>query len=98
MIQETSKIGKRGTLVIPAALRRRFGLEEGTLVIAEEREDGILIRPAVAVAVESYTPERRAEFLLSNAVDEEDYALAVREVRKMGLDPEEIPHKKPSEG
>ena len=98
MIQETSKIGKRGTLVIPAALRRRFGLAEGTLVIAEEREDGILIRPAVAVAVESYTPERRAEFLLSNAVDEGDYALAVREVRKMGLDPEEIPHKKVSEG
>jgi AbrB family looped-hinge helix DNA binding protein len=98
MIQETSKIGKRGTLVIPAALRRRFGLAEGTLVIAEEREDGILIRPAVAVAVESYTPERRAEFLLSNAVDEDDYALAVREVRKMGLDPEQIPHKKPSEG
>jgi AbrB family looped-hinge helix DNA binding protein len=98
VIQETSKIGKRGTLVIPAALRRRFGLAEGTLVIAEEREDGILIRPAVAVAVESYTPERRAEFLLSNAVDEDDYALAVREVRKMGLDPEQIPHKKPSEG
>jgi AbrB family looped-hinge helix DNA binding protein len=98
VIQETSKIGKRGTLVIPAALRRRFGLAEGTLVIAEERGDGILIRPAVAVAVESYTPERRAEFLLSNAVDEDDYALAVREVRKMGLDPEQIPHKKPSEG
>ncbi len=96
-LRETSKIGKRGTLVIPAALRRRFGLDEGTLVIAEEREDGILIRPAVAVAVETYTPERRAEFLLSNAVDEDDYALAVREVRKMGLDPEEIPHKKPSE-
>lgn len=91
---ETSKVGKRGTIVIPAKLRRRFGIREGTLVIAEERAEGILIRPAVAIPVESYTPERRAEFLLSNAVDTEDYARAVREVRKMGLDPDQIPHTK----
>ncbi len=60
---ETTKLGKRGTLVVPAAIRRRFGLEEGSLVLVEEREDGILIRPAVALPVEQYTPERRAEFL-----------------------------------
>jgi AbrB family looped-hinge helix DNA binding protein len=43
--------GKRGTVVLPAALRRQFGIEEGTLVIAEARADGILIRPAVALPV-----------------------------------------------
>lgn len=92
---ETSKVGKRGTVVIPAALRRRFGIEEGSLVIAEEREEGILIRPAVALPVEVYTPERRAEFLLSNAVDAEDYARARAEVGKLGLNPDSIPHYKP---
>jgi AbrB family looped-hinge helix DNA binding protein len=92
--QSTSRVGKRGTIVIPAALRRRFGIEEGSLVIAEDREEGILIRPAVAVPLESYTPERRAEFLLSNAVDAGDYARAQEEVRKMGLDPADIPHHK----
>ena len=95
-MSETTKIGKRGAVVIPAALRRRLGLEEGTLVIAEEREGGVLIRPAVALPVETYSPERRAEFLLSNAVDADDYAQAVREVRRLGLDPERIPHKKPT--
>ena len=95
MITETSKVGKRGTVVIPATLRRRFGIEEGSLVIAEEREDGILIRPAVVLSVEVYTPERKAEFLLSNAIDAEDYARAREEVRKLGLDPDAIPHYKP---
>jgi AbrB family looped-hinge helix DNA binding protein len=95
MLADTGRIGKRGTLVIPAALRRRFGIEEGNLVIAEEREDGILIRPAVAVPVETYSPRRRAEFLLSNAVDAKDYARAVKDVRAMGLDPAGIPHRKP---
>jgi AbrB family looped-hinge helix DNA binding protein len=93
---ETSRVGKRGAVVIPSALRRRFGIEEGSLVLAEERPDGILIRPAVALPLESYTPERRAEFLLSNAVDAEDYAAAVREVRALGLDPDKIPHHQPA--
>ncbi len=96
MFKETSKVGKRGTVVIPAALRRRFGIEEGSLVIAEEREDGVLIRPAVAMPVEVYTLERRAEFLLSNTVDAKDYARAKEEVRKMGLNPTTIPHHKPA--
>jgi AbrB family looped-hinge helix DNA binding protein len=95
MTAMTRKVGKRGTVVIPAALRHRFGLEEGALVIAAARDDGVLIRPAGAVPVEIYTPERRAEVLLSNAVDEKDYARAVEEVRKLGLDPRSIPHSKP---
>lgn len=94
-ISESSRIGKRGTFVIPAALRRRFGLSEGAIVIAEETEDGILIRPAVTLPVESYSPERRAEFLLSNATDDEDYARARKEVEAMGLDPETIVHHRP---
>ncbi len=92
---ETSKVGKRGAIVVPARLRRKFGIEEGGLVVAEERSDGILIRPAVAVPVEIYTPERKAEFLLSNAVDADDYQAALQEVRKMGINPSRVPHRKP---
>jgi hypothetical protein len=40
-------------------------------------------------------PERKARFLLSNAVDAVDYARAMRAVRAMGLDPNAIPHYKP---
>jgi hypothetical protein len=42
--------------------------------------------------LEDYTPERIAEFLLSNAVDAKEYVEATAEVRRMGLDPEKIPH------
>jgi AbrB family looped-hinge helix DNA binding protein len=93
---EASRVGKRGVIVIPAKLRRRFHLEEGSYVMVEEREDGILIRPASLQPVEIYTPERKAQFLLTNAVDAADYAQSVAEVRAMGLDPDTIPHDKPS--
>ena len=92
---ETSRVGKRGAIVVPARMRRKFGIEEGSLVIAEERADGILIRPAVAVPVEMYAPARVAEFLLSNAVDGSDYRAAMRAVRKLGIDPRTIAHERP---
>src|SRR3954447_23647341 len=92
---EPSRVGKRGTVVIPAALRRQYGIEEGSFVIAEPREGGVLIRPALVLPIEVYTPERKAQFLLSNAIDAADYAGAVAEVRRMGLDPQSIPHYKP---
>jgi AbrB family looped-hinge helix DNA binding protein len=96
MQMETSRVGKRGTIVVPAKLRQRFGLQEGTLLIAEEQSGGILLRPAVAVPVETYSDERKAEFLLNNAVDAEEYAQAVKEVRKLGLSPKKIRHQRPS--
>lgn len=92
---QSAKVGKRGAIIVPASLRKRFGIEEGSIVIAEDKGDGILIRPAMVVPVERYTPERKAEFLLSNAIDETDYRKARKEVRKLGLDPDTISHRRP---
>ena len=92
---ESARVGKRGAIIVPAKLRQRFGIEEGSIVTAEEREDGILIRPAVIVPVEVYNPERKAEFLLSNATTESDYRSARKAVRELGLDPDKIAHRRP---
>jgi len=32
---EVVKVGKRGTIIVPAKLRKRYGIEEGTLVTTE---------------------------------------------------------------
>ena len=96
-VKEAGRVGKRGTLVIPAKLRKIFGIEEGSEVIAEETAEGILLRPAVTIALEFYGPERKAEFILSNSVDAQDYAQAVEEVRALGLDPDAIPHQRPED-
>ena len=90
MSDTTTKVGKRGTVVIPSTLRRRYGLDEGRLLVAEARDDGILLRPAAVLPIEVYGAERQAEFLLSNAVDARDYARAVETVREMGLDPDTV--------
>lgn len=93
---ESARVGKRGAIVVPARLRKRFGIEEGSMVTAEEKDDGILIRPAVLVPVERYSPERKAEFLLSTATTDADYRKARKAVRQLGLDPDSIPHERPA--
>ncbi len=92
---EAVKVGKRGAIIVPAKLRKRYGIEEGTLVTTEAREDGVLIRPAVVVPVGRYTPERKAEFLLSTATTEGDYQRARKAVKRLGLNPDAIAHRRP---
>lgn len=94
MDKQTIKFGRRGTVVIPAEIRRTYRFEEGSPIIVETRPDGVLLRPVLVLPIEKYTPERKAEFLLNNAVTAEDYEQAVKEIRDMGLDPENILHKK----
>lgn len=48
--------------------------------------------------IEIYSPVRKAELLLSNATDEDDYRRAVEAVRELGVDPDEVGHERPTEG
>ena len=91
---QTVLVGKRGTIVIPAKTRKRYRLDEGSPVLIEEREDGILMRPAATtpVDVEIYTPERLAEFFLNNVLTKEGYLEARKDVEKMGINPDSIDH------
>ncbi|MCY7320391.1 MAG: AbrB/MazE/SpoVT family DNA-binding domain-containing protein [Phormidesmis sp. CAN_BIN36] len=76
LANETSKVGKRGTLVIPAKLRQRFGLTEGSLLIAEETSEGILLRPAIAVPTAGFTQEQIETLLLEGIASGESTDMA----------------------
>jgi AbrB family looped-hinge helix DNA binding protein len=91
---QTVLIGKRGTVVIPAKLRKRYRLDEGSPMLIEEREDGILMRPAATTPIdfEIYTPERLAEFFLNNVMTKEGYLEARKDVEQMGINPDSIDH------
>ncbi|MGA2137559.1 MAG: AbrB/MazE/SpoVT family DNA-binding domain-containing protein [Verrucomicrobiia bacterium] len=59
-------INGRGTLTLPKEMRQRLGLKEGGQVVAEETEQGVLIRTGVTFPVEIYTDKRVAEFNRNN--------------------------------
>ncbi len=48
-------VGERGNIVLPAALRRRHGLEAGSAFLLEEREGGVVIVPADVIPRQAST-------------------------------------------
>jgi hypothetical protein len=95
-IRSPAKLAAAARSSCPRGFAAAWVSRRGSFVVAEEREDGILIRPATVLPVEIYSPERRAEFLLNNAVGAEDYRHAQAEVKRMGLDPSRIKHHQPA--
>jgi len=55
-------ITSRGVITLPARLRRALGLRADDQLVAEITPDGLLLRPAVTLPVEIYTPDREREF------------------------------------
>jgi bifunctional DNA-binding transcriptional regulator/antitoxin component of YhaV-PrlF toxin-antitoxin module len=59
-------INDRGTLTLPMEMRRRLGVSRSAQVVAEETDDGILLRAGVTFPVEIYSDKRLAEFRRNN--------------------------------
>lgn len=55
-------INRRGVITLPAKLRKALGLKPEDQLIAETTPEGLLLRPAVTLPVEIYSPERIREF------------------------------------
>ena len=61
-MKATLTITNRGVVTLPAKLREAMGLKADDQLIAETTPEGILLRPAITLPVEIYTPERVQEF------------------------------------
>jgi bifunctional DNA-binding transcriptional regulator/antitoxin component of YhaV-PrlF toxin-antitoxin module len=62
LMQATLSVSGRGLIALPAEMRKAAGIRPQDSLIAEMTPEGILLRPAVTLPVEMYTPDRVAEF------------------------------------
>lgn len=76
-MKATVTITSRGVVTLPAKLRQALGLKADDQLIAETTPEGLLLRPAVTLPLEVYTPEREREF--DSAEAELATVLAARE-------------------
>ena len=67
LVRSAVTITSRGVITLPAKLRKALGLRADDQLIAEVTPEGLLLRPAVTLPVEIYTPEREREFDESEA-------------------------------
>ncbi len=61
-MQMTLSVSGRGLIALPAVMRKAAGIRPQDSLIAETTTEGILLRPAVTLPVELYSPERISEF------------------------------------
>jgi AbrB family looped-hinge helix DNA binding protein len=61
-MKATLTITSRGVVTLPAKLRQALGLKADDQLIAETTPEGLLLRPAVTLPLEFYTPQREREF------------------------------------
>ena len=61
-MKTTVIVTDRGTVTLPARLRRQLGIKADDQLIAEATPEGLLLRPAVTLPVEIYGKKRIAEF------------------------------------
>lgn len=61
-MKATITVTSRGVITLPAKLRQALGLKADDHLIAETTPEGLLLRPAVTLPVETYGSEREREF------------------------------------
>ena len=71
-------ISKKGQVTLPADLRKKMGLTAGGMVIAEEKDGELILRPAAVVEIDLYADEQVARW------DEEDRLDAQTRERILG--------------
>jgi AbrB family looped-hinge helix DNA binding protein len=83
------KLGKRGTLVLPAQVRKRFGLDDGAMLNLEMRANEIAISPGYPEPP-LWSDEERCYFILINSMTKEEWDRNIPDVLALGIDPTKI--------
>jgi len=66
-----ARVSSKGQVVIPAHIRRKFGIRKGTILLIEERDDGIVMRPLTAAYFDRFAGILKGEDSLTEALLEE---------------------------
>ena len=61
-MKATLTVSSRGVVTLPAKLREALGIKADDHLIAETTAEGLLLRPAITLAVEMYSDKRIREF------------------------------------
>jgi len=61
-MRETLVVSSRGQITLPVALRKRFGIKSGDVVILEEHGNEIVLKPAAVVEIEYYDDTQIAQW------------------------------------
>jgi AbrB family looped-hinge helix DNA binding protein len=81
-MRESLTVSGRGQITLPANMRKRLGIEAGGVLIAEEREGDILLRPAAVLEIETYSDADIARWDAEDRLDDAERAAILQRFNK----------------
>ena len=67
-------VSGRGQITLPAALRKRLGIKSGDVVILEERDNEVVLKPAIVLEIQHYSDEQIAQWDAEDKLSEKERA------------------------
>ena len=61
-MKENIVVSGRGQITLPAAMRKRLGIKAGGVLVVEDRNGELVLRPAAIVELDAYTDEEIARW------------------------------------
>ncbi len=59
-MKESVLVSSRGQITLPAVVRKRLGIKAGGVVLLEERNGEVVLRPAAVLEIENYSDQEIA--------------------------------------
>ena len=57
-MNDTVVVSSRGQITLPAALRKRLGIKGGDVVILEDRDNEVILKPGIVLEIQHYSDEQ----------------------------------------
>ena len=71
-MRETLVVSSRGQITLPAGLRRRLGIKAGDVMILEDHDHGIVLKPGLVIEIQTYSDEQVAQWDAADKLSDEE--------------------------
>lgn len=79
---DTLIVSDRGQITLPASIRKRYGLKGGSVVIIEERNNELLLKPAAVMELDIYSDSQIAEWDKADQLSNRERERIIRKLEK----------------
>lgn len=83
-MKENVVVSGRGQITLPAAMRKRLGIKEGGVVVVEDRDGELVIRPAAVVELAAYSDEEIGAWDREDRLAPEERARILKKAGRKG--------------
>lgn len=80
-MKETLIVSSRGQVTLPALLRKRIGIKEGSAVIIEDRGNELVLKPAAVFEIDMYSDRQIDEWDTADRLTADEKNAVLKKVR-----------------